>query len=102
MAIPFWGYFAKFNLGNIFTEKLSFNFAVNNIFNVLPKWKLELTGSASDANYAAAKATLANAADKSLLEGFLCFSNRYRILGYNGSQFSQLGTTFQGSLVFKF
>ena len=90
------------NIGYSFTEKLSFNIAVNNIFNILPKWKLELTGSASDANYAAAKATLANTADRELLEGFLGFSGRYRILGYNGSQFSQLGTTFQGSLVFKF
>ena len=63
---------------------------------------LELTGKSSDANYAAAKATLASPADKSLLEGFLEFSGRYRILGYNGSQFSQLGTTFQGTITFKF
>jgi iron complex outermembrane receptor protein len=90
------------NLGYSFTEKISFNLGINNILNVLPKWDLELTGSASDPNYAAAAATLANAADKSLLEGFLSFSGRYRILGYNGSQFSQLGTLFQASLVFKF
>jgi iron complex outermembrane receptor protein len=90
------------NLGYSFTDKISFNLGVNNLLNVLPKWELELTGSASDPDYAAAKATLANAADKSLLEGFLSFSGRYRILGYNGSQFSQLGTMFQASLVFKF
>ena len=90
------------NLGYSFTDKISFNLGINNLLNVLPKWDLELTGSASDPDYAAAKATLANAADKSLLEGFLCFSGRYRILGYNGSQFSQLGTMFQASLVFKF
>jgi iron complex outermembrane receptor protein len=72
------------------------------IFNVLPKWDLELTGSPSDPNYADAVATLNNPADKSLLEGFLGFSGRYSILGYNGSQFSQLGTTFQGALTFKF
>jgi iron complex outermembrane receptor protein len=63
---------------------------------------LELTGSPGDPNYAAAQATLANADDKALLEGFLEFSGRYRILGYNGSQFSQLGRTYQASLVFKF
>ncbi len=90
------------NLGYSFTDKISFNIGINNLLNVLPKWELELTGSASDPDYAAAKATLANAADKSLLEGFLSFSGRYRILGYNGSQFSQLGTLFQSSLVFKF
>lgn len=90
------------NLGYNFTDKISFNIGINNLFNVLPKWKLELTGTASDPDYAGAKATLANAAAKSLLEGFLAFSGRYRILGYNGSQFSQLGTMFQSSLIFKF
>jgi iron complex outermembrane recepter protein len=90
------------NLGYSFTDKISFNLGINNLLNVLPKWNLELTGTASDPDYATAKATLANAADKSLLEGFLSFSGRYRILGYNGSQFSQLGTMFQASLVFKF
>ena len=90
------------NLGYSFTDKISFNIAINNLLNVLPKWKLELTGSASDPDYAGAQATLANSAARSLLEGFLCFSGRYRILGYNGSQFSQLGTMFQSSLVFKF
>jgi len=90
------------NVGYSFTDKIAASIGINNIFNVLPKWDLELTGSASDPNYAAAEATLNNAADKALLEGFLEFSGRYRILGYNGSQFSQLGTTFQASLVFKF
>ena len=90
------------NVGYNFTDKISFSIAINNLFNVLPKWKLELTGNSTDPDYATAKATLANKTDKDLLEGFLSFSGRYRILGYNGSQFSQLGTIFQGSLVFKF
>jgi iron complex outermembrane receptor protein len=90
------------NLGYSFTDKISFNIGINNLLNVLPKWKLELTGTASDPDYAAAAATLASTPDRELLEGFLSFSGRYRILGYNGSQFSQLGTMFQASLVFKF
>ena len=90
------------NIGYDFSKKISASITVNNIFNILPKWDLELTGKSSDANYAKAKATLASPADKSLLEGFLEFSGRYRILGYNGSQFSQLGTTFQGTITFKF
>jgi len=90
------------NVGYQFTKNISFSFTVNNIFNVLPKWKLELTGNTSDANYAAAQATLADPTQKQLLEGFLEFSGRYRILGYNGSQFSQLGTTYYGQLTFKF
>jgi iron complex outermembrane receptor protein len=90
------------NVGYAFTNKISASITVNNLFNILPKWKLELTGNPSDPNYAHAASTLNSPADKSLLEGFLAFSGRYRILLYNGSQFSQLGTIFQGSLVFKF
>nr|MDQ6889237.1 TonB-dependent receptor [Bacteroidota bacterium] len=90
------------NVGYNFTSKVSASITVNNILNVLPKWDLKLTGSSSDPNYANADATLNDPTAKSLLEGFLEFSGRYRILGYNGSQFSQLGTIFQASVNFKF
>jgi iron complex outermembrane receptor protein len=90
------------NIGYQFTKNISASFTINNLFNVLPKWKLELTGSSNDSNYANAKATLADPVQKQLLEGFLEFSGRYRILGYNGSQFSQLGTIYYGQLTFKF
>ena len=83
------------NLGYNFTEKINLSFTVNNIFNILPKWKLEALN-------AEGQTLLNNPAAKSLLEGFLEFSGRYKILAYNGSQFSQLGTTFQASLNFKF
>jgi len=39
---------------------------------------------------------------KALLRGFLGFSGRYDILGYNGSQFSQLGTMFNANLQIRF
>jgi iron complex outermembrane receptor protein len=90
------------NIGYNFSSKVSATLAVNNLLNVLPKWDLELTGDPSDPNYADAAATLADPEATSLLKGFLGFSGRYSILGYNGSQFSQLGTLFQASLTFKF
>lgn len=89
------------NIGYAFTSRVSASFTINNLFNVLPSWKLKLTGDPSDPNYADAQAVLSNEADRSLLEGFLSFSGRYRILGYNGSQFSQLGTTFMGQITVK-
>jgi iron complex outermembrane receptor protein len=76
-------------------KNVSFSVAANNILNVLPKWNLEAINSAG-------QTLLNNQAQRELLEGFLSFSGRYRILGYNGSQFSQLGTIFQASLVFRF
>jgi iron complex outermembrane recepter protein len=83
-----------FNIGYNFTKKISASFTVNNLFNILPKWELKALN-------AAGQTVLDNPTDKNLLEGFLSFSGRYRILGYNGSQFSQLGTIFGASLSFK-
>jgi iron complex outermembrane recepter protein len=83
------------NIGYNFSDKIALNVTANNLFNVLPKWKLEALNS--DAN-----AVLNNAAAKNLVEGFLSFSGRYRILGYNGSQFSQLGSIFSATLSLKF
>lgn len=82
-------------LGYNFSSKVSANFTINNLFNVLPKWKLEALNPNG-------QAVLNDPAAKNLLEGFLAFSGRYRILGYNGSQFSQLGTVFLSTLTFKF
>ncbi len=83
------------NIGYNFTEKVDLSVSINNLFNVLPKWELVSLNSEG-------QKVLSNPAAKNLLEGFLAFSGRYRILGYNGSQFSQLGTIFQASLRFKF
>lgn len=83
------------NVGYNFTSKISANITVNNLFNILPKWKLEALNTAG-------QAVLNKPADKSLLEGFLEFSGRYKILAYNGSQFSQLGTVFNAAITFKF
>jgi iron complex outermembrane receptor protein len=102
------GVVTDLNIGYNFSKHISASFVVNNIFNVLPKWKLEAVTNPDDApgdqanNKAAAQALLNDPVQKNLLEGFLSFSGRYRILGYNGSQFSQLGTTFLAQLNFKF
>lgn len=96
------------NIGYAFSRNISASFTINNLFNVLPKWKLEAVVNPDDkpadqeANKAVAQAVLDNPEERNLLEGFLCFSGRYRILGYNGSQFSQLGTIFMGQITFKF
>ncbi|MEO8414175.1 MAG: TonB-dependent receptor [Ginsengibacter sp.] len=83
------------NVGYNFSEKISVSITVNNVLNVIPKWDLQSLNSDG-------QKVLDNVTAKSLLEGFLEFSGRYKILAYNGSQFSQLGTIFQASLTFKF
>jgi iron complex outermembrane recepter protein len=83
------------SLGYAFTDKVSFALNVNNLLGVLPKWDLVSLSSDGDA-------LLKNAAAKSLVRGFLGFSGRYDILGYNGSQFSQLGRIFNAQMTIKF
>ena len=77
------------------TKKLNLSFTINNIFNVLPKWDLVALNSNG-------QKAIDDSQAKDLLKGFLMFSGRYRILGYNGSQFSQLGTMFSASLKMSF
>ena len=91
------------NIGYNFTTKTSLSLSINNIFNVLPKWDLVADAiSGKEADKAAGAAVLADPTRKALLRGFLGFSGRYDILGYNGSQFSQLGTVLNGQLTIKF
>jgi len=89
------GIVSDLNIGYNFSRSFSASIMINNIFNVLPKWELKALN-------AEGQAVLDDPEDKNLLEGFLAFSGRYSILGYNGSQFSQLGTIFMGQLTFKF
>jgi iron complex outermembrane recepter protein len=95
------------SVGYNFTKNVALTLNVNNIFNILPKWDLVASSVATTdadktASAARAKKVLDNADEKALLRGFLGFSGRYDILGYNGSQFSQLGTMFNANLNIKF
>lgn len=91
----------------MFNDKITWTIAINNLLNVLPKWDLEVNSIETDpvkkaAGELAATAILNSPEDKALLRGFLGFSGRYDILGYNGSQFSQLGTVLNSQLVIRF
>ena len=83
------------NVGYNFNKSLSASISINNLLDILPKWKLEALNSNGEQ-------VLNDPALKQLAEGFLSFSGRYSILGYNGSQFSQLGRIFNAQLTFKF
>ncbi len=83
------------SVGYAFSNKISGTLNVNNLLNVLPKWNLVAL------NTEGAK-TVNDPAANALLRADLAFSGRYSILGYNGSQFSQLGTTFNANLAIKF
>lgn len=83
------------SVGYMFSDKVSVMLNANNILNVLPKWDLVPLNAKGEA-------AISNPEAKALLRGFLGFSGRYDILGYNGSQFSQLGTMFNANIQIKF
>lgn len=83
------------NVGYNFSKNLSASFSVNNLFDILPSWKLKALNPAGES-------VLNDPQSKQLLEGFLAFSGRYSNLLYNGSQFSQLGRMFNVQFTYKF
>lgn len=94
------------SIGYQISDKVALTLNANNLLNVLPKWDLIASAAPSVTkkaeSLAAANAILNDPAKKSLLRGFLGFSGRYDILGYNGSQFSQLGTLLNANLNIRF
>jgi iron complex outermembrane receptor protein len=78
------------------TDKVSLALNVNNLFNVLPEWKLKSDGSAGANAILNDPATLKNQIND------LTFNGRYSQMTYDGSHFSQLGTMFNLSLNYKF
>jgi iron complex outermembrane receptor protein len=75
------------HLGYQFTPWLGSSFTVNNVFNILPQYVLKALNSEGQAvlNDAAAVKKNINA---------VTFNGRYSIATYDGSHFSQSGTTF--------
>ncbi|MFE3848795.1 TonB-dependent receptor domain-containing protein [Flavobacterium sp. LB3P45] len=78
------------------TKSLSLALNVNNIFNVIPKYKITSDGSAS-ANAIVNNPALLHAQDMNIT-----FDGRYNTMSYDGFHFSQLGTMFNLSLNYKF
>ncbi|MCC7465651.1 MAG: TonB-dependent receptor, partial [Saprospiraceae bacterium] len=77
------------------SKTLSFGINANNLLNVLPKWELKARNSAGEA-------ILADPAQVKTQSNLITFNQRYAIVTYDGSQFSQLGTTLAANLTVRF
>jgi iron complex outermembrane receptor protein len=77
------------------TSKLTFALNINNIFNVLPEWKFV-------AENAAGAAILADPAQVKNQSNLITFNQRYSMVTYDGSHFSQLGTMWNLSMNYRF
>ncbi len=77
------------------TEKVTLSFTVNNILNVIPEWEFV-------AENAAGTALINDAQLISDQRNLITFNNRYSMVTYDGSHFSQLGRIFNGAINIKF
>ena len=91
------------NIAYNLNKNVTFNISINNVLNILPTWKLVAIDEIGTAYLNDTKKDpILGITPKQLTEGMLAFSGRYKILGYNGSQFSQLGTIFNVGAMIRF
>lgn len=76
------------------TTKLTLALNIDNVFNILPKWKFKSENTAG-------AAILNDPAQIKNQFNLITFNGRYSQMTYGGSQFSQLGTQFSLSLNYK-
>jgi iron complex outermembrane receptor protein len=77
------------------SKNMALGINVNNLLNVLPKWEFKALNAAGEA-------VLSDPAQVKKNSNAVTFNQRYNILTYDGSQFSQLGTTLAANLTLKF
>ena len=77
------------------TDKLTLALNVNNVLNVLPEWEFK-------AENATGTAILNDPAQIKSQFNLITFNGRYSQMTYEGYHFSQLGTLFSLSLIYKF
>ncbi|HEY0611682.1 MAG TPA: ferric enterobactin receptor, partial [Chitinophaga sp.] len=82
------------NIGYKFGSRVSASVAVNNIFNITPKYELKALNSDGSA-------VLNDAVQVKNNINAITFNGRYSMVTYDASHFSQLGTTFLATLNFK-
>ncbi|CAH0995293.1 Vitamin B12 transporter BtuB [Emticicia aquatica] len=82
---------ANFQLGKSLTLGLN----INNLFNIMPKWNLVALNAAGEAILKDPKQVFFNT-------NLITFNGRYSNVTYDGSHFSQLGTTFAANLNLRF
>ncbi len=76
-------------------KNLNFGLTIQNLLNVLPEYKFEALN-------ADGQAIINDKAALAVQRNYITFNNRYHILTYDGSHFSQLGTTLAANLTLKF
>jgi len=91
-----------FSVNYQFTDKVTFTFNVNNVFNVTPKWELKALNPAGQAILDSKTLDASGRTPYQVQSDAITFDQRYSMVTYDGSHFSQLGRIFNASLNVRF
>ena len=84
------------------SEKLTLALNINNLFNILPEWGFKADDASGQAIIDDTSITSSGLTQLENESNAITFNQRYSMMTYDGSHFSQLGTMFNLSLNYKF
>ena len=84
------------------TDKMTLTFNVNNLFDVTPKWEMRALNPTGAALLASTSKDQYGLTPRDIQSNLITFNQRYAMVTYDGSQFSQLGRIFNAALNVRF
>ncbi|MFA9273758.1 MAG: TonB-dependent receptor plug domain-containing protein [Candidatus Aquirickettsiella gammari] len=95
---------SDFSINYQINKNMTLAFAVNNMFNVTPSWKLQAAGDKAKGQAILNSTTLdySGRTPTQIQSDNITFDQRYSMVTYDGSHFSQLGRMYNLSLNYRF
>ena len=84
------------------TDKMTLTFNVNNLFDVTPKWEFRALNSTGEALLSSGTKDQYGLTPREIQSNLITFNQRYSMVTYDGSHFSQLGRIFNAALNVRF
>ena len=91
-----------FALNYQLTKDITLAFNINNLFDVTPKWQFRALNATGAALLASTTLDEFGRTPTQVQSDLITFNGRYAMVTYDGSQFSQLGRTFNAAVNVKF
>lgn len=91
-----------FAINYTLTDKMTLTFNVNNLFDVTPKWELRSLNPTGAALLSSNAKDQYGLTPRDIQSNLITFNQRYAMVTYDGSQFSQLGRIFNAALNVRF
>lgn len=84
------------------TDKVTLTFNINNVFDVTPKWEFHALNSTGAALLSSTAKDAYGLTPREIQSNLITFNQRYAMVTYDGSHFSQLGRIFNAAVNVRF